>query len=61
MLCFTSRVFVIVGKNASHKRFVNDLKSHSPVCAVRSYSAHESKIIVFERFHCSLTKINQLN
>ena len=31
-----------------------------PYFAVRSSSAHEGKIIIFERFHCSLTKIIQL-
>ena len=31
-----------------------------PCFAVRSSSAHEGKIIIFERFHCSLTKIIQL-
>ena len=29
--------------------------------AVRSSSAHEGKIIIFERFKCSLTKTIQLN
>ena len=29
--------------------------------AVRSSSAHEGKIIIFERFQCSLTKTIQLN
>ena len=34
---------------------------YSPCFAVRSSSAHEGKIIIFKRFHCSLTKIIQLN
>ena len=29
--------------------------------AVRSSSAHEGKIIIFEKFQCSLTKTIQLN
>ena len=32
-----------------------------PCFAVRSSSAHEGKIIIFERFHCPFTKITQLN
>ena len=32
-----------------------------PCFAVQSSSAHEDKIIISERFHCSLTNIIQLN
>ena len=32
-----------------------------PCFAVRSSSVQEGKIIIFERFHCSLIKIVQLN
>ena len=32
-----------------------------PCFAVRSSSAHEGKIITFDRFHCSMTKNIQLN
>ena len=32
-----------------------------PLFCSGSSSAHEGKIIIFERFHCSLTKIIQLN
>ena len=49
----------------------NDFKFHPnwflvglrsfPCFAVRSSSAHGGKIVFFERFHCSLTKVIQLN
>ena len=40
----------------------NNLNFRSfPCFAVRSFSAHKSKVIIFKRFHCSLTKIRQLN
>ena len=39
----------------------SDFKRSFHCFTVRSSSALEDKIIIFERFHCSLTKIIQLN
>ena len=32
-----------------------------PCFAVRNFSVHEGKIVIFERFYCSFTNIIQLN
>ena len=40
---------------------LTDLLRPFPCFAVRSSSAHEGKLIIFERFHCSLTKTIELN
>ena len=54
-----------LGGGGGRLPYYRKLKKHLikviPCFAVHSSSVHEGKIIIFERFHSSLTKIIQLN
>ena len=59
LLCCDWLFQVVIGcsKQCDYKLKTVQLRSFH-CFAVCSSSAHEGKIIVFERFHCSLTNIN---
>ena len=52
--CSSFRSYKLVCKDSVFSRSFHRI-------AVRSSSVHEGKIIIFERFQCSLTKTIQLN